>query len=118
MSTFKQKRSVLLVMYRWLNGFYCEMNVKYSLLRQKLTMLFVTKATPIGYIDSKFDIKKQKISKTCLIGYLAFISREWFLIAYGVDTHTHTHVHMHTYRHPHENNFKKPGVRRPSACPV
>ena len=27
-----------------------------------------------------------------MIGYSGFISREWFLIAWGADTHTHTNV--------------------------
>ena len=29
-------------------------------------------------------------------------------------TRTHTHAHTHTYRRFHENNFKKPGTRRPA----
>ena len=42
--------------------------------------------------------KKLKSSRTCLIGYSGFISREWFLIAHG-DGHTDTHT-----------NFKEPGM--------
>ena len=54
---------------------------------------FVTEVS----INSKCLVKKLKSSRTCLIGYLGFISREWFLIALGVDTKTdrhttHTHV--------------------------
>ena len=30
-----------------------------------------------------------------MIGYSGFISREWFLIAWGADTHTQTHTHTH-----------------------
>ena len=76
-------------MYSWLNGIYCEMNSKYSITFDKLTTRFVTKAMSIGYIDSKYHIKKLKSSRTCLIGYSGFISRERFLI---VDTHIHTHT--------------------------
>ena len=62
----KLKRSVLLVVYNWLkNGFYCEMNGKYSitylaLLWQLSTTHFVTKAPPINSIDSKCHTKKLK----------------------------------------------------------
>ena len=51
---------------------------------------FITKAPPIININSKCHIKKLKSSRTCLIGYLDFISREWFLIAWGADTRRHT----------------------------
>ena len=37
---------------------------------------FITKATPIGYIDSKCNISKVISSRSCLIGYSGFISRE------------------------------------------
>ena len=70
-------------------------------------MHFVTKAPPINTIDSKCCTKKLKSSRTFLIGYLGFISCEWFLIAWRADTHTDTH----TYRRPHDINFKKPGAR-------
>ena len=61
---------------------------------------FVTKAPPINSIDRKCRTKKLKSSGTCLIGYSGFISREWFLIAWGVDTHTHAHEHTpHTHTH-------------------
>ena len=43
----------------------------------EFTMGFVTKATPINYVD-KCHIKKLKSRKTCLIGYSGFISHEWF----------------------------------------
>ena len=59
------------------------------------------------YIDSKCHIKKLKSSRTCLVGYSGFFSREQFFIAWGVDTHTHTRIH------PHRSDFKKPGARRP-----
>ena len=36
---------------------------------QEFTTHFITKATPIGYIDSKYHIKKLKGSETFLIGY-------------------------------------------------
>ena len=39
--------------------------------------LCVTKAPSINNIDSKCLIRKLKSSRTCLIGYLGFISREW-----------------------------------------
>ena len=39
-----------------------------------------------------------------MIGYLGFISYEWFLIARVMETHT--------YQCPHESNFKTPGVHR------
>ena len=51
-------------------------------------MRFVTKTTPIGYIDSKCHIKNLKSSKTCLIGYSGLISCQWLLMASGADTHT------------------------------
>ena len=47
---------------------------------------FVTKATPINNINSKYHIKKHR---TCLIDYSGFILCEWILIAWGW-THTHT----------------------------
>ena len=50
-------------------------------------MHFVTKAPPINNIDRKCHTKKLKGSRTCWIGYSDFISREWFLIAWGADTH-------------------------------
>ena len=37
----------------------------------------------ISYIDSKCHIRKLKSTRTCLIGYSDFISREWFFIAWG-----------------------------------
>ena len=52
---------------------------------------FVTKATPISYIDSKCHISKLKTSGICLIGYSGFI-------AWG-QTHKHTHTHAHTHIH-------------------
>ena len=62
-------------------------------------MQFVTRATPIGYINSKCHIKKLKSSRICLIGYLGFILLEWFLIAWEwtyTQTHKHTDVRMKT----------------------
>ena len=59
------------------------------------TTCFVTKAKPISYINSKCHIKTLKSSRTCLIGYLAFISHKWFLIAWG-----QTHPRTHTYQPP------------------
>ena len=51
---------------------------------------FVTKATPIGYIDSKLmPYKKLKGSRTCFIGYSGLISCEWCFIAWGL-THPYT----------------------------
>ena len=58
-------------------------------------MHFVTKAPPINSIDGKCRTKKLKSSRTCLIGYSGFISREWFLIAWG-RAHTETHTQTHT----------------------
>ena len=55
-------------------------------------MHFVTKPTPIGYIDIKCHIKKLKSSKTCLIGCSGFNSHEWFVIAWGANTQTQTHT--------------------------
>ena len=62
---------------------------------------FVSKATPIGYIDSKCHIKRLS-SKTCLIDYSGFIC---IMFRGG-----HTYV-----AHLHRSDFKKPGVCRPSA---
>ena len=31
-----------------------------------------------------------------MIGYSGFISHEWILIAWGVDSHARTHIHTHT----------------------
>ena len=73
----KLKCSILLVLYNWLNGLYRVMNGKYS-----ITLLFFesntqcTKAPPINIIDSKCCTEKLKGSRTCLIGYLDFISYE------------------------------------------
>ena len=41
-----------------------------------------------------------------------FISCEWFLIAWGVDTHTHTHTRTHTHANTHSDfpDKKKPGA--------
>ena len=67
---------------------------------------FITKAPPINSIDSKCHIERLKSSKTYLIGYYSdFISREWFLIAWGW---THTRACTHT-DFPDKRNFKKPG---------
>ena len=41
-------------------------------------------------------VQKLKSSRPCLIGYSGFISREWFLIAWGADTHTNTHTEVCT----------------------
>ena len=43
------------------------------------TMHFITKATPIGYIDSQCHYRQIESSRTCLIGYSGFISREWYV---------------------------------------
>ena len=61
-------------------------------------------APPISNIDSKCHTKKLKSSRTCLIGYSGFISREWFLIAWG-----RTHTHMHIYR---LRRRKQPGLTK------
>ena len=68
-------------------------------------MCFVTKAMPIGYIDSKCHISKVKGSRTCLIDYSDFISREVFHSLGGGHTHTSTHTDF-----PDKSNFKKPGA--------
>ena len=70
-------------------------------------MRFVTKAPPISNIDDKCHIKKLKSSKTCLIGYSGFFSREWFLIAWGADTHIHTDVRTKTMS---RNQVRRPSV--------
>ena len=44
-----------------------------------------------------------------MIGYSGFISREWFLIAWGQTHKTHIQMHKHT-DFPNERNFKKPGA--------
>ena len=75
----KLKPSVLLVMYNWLNGFYCVMDGKYSitlLFFGRKTTRYVTKAPPINSIDSKCRTEKLKGSRTCLVGYLDFLSRK------------------------------------------
>ena len=54
---------------------------------------------PINSIDSRCCIKKPESRITCITGYSGFISRELFLMAWGVDTHTHTHTHTHTNTH-------------------
>ena len=82
MPTFKTEALLLLVMYCWLNTFYCEMNGKYSITLAEIhDTPFVTKDILISYINSKCHIMKLKSSRTCLIGYSGFISREWILIA-------------------------------------
>ena len=50
-------------------------------------MHFITKATPIGYIDIKCHIIKLKSSETCLIGYLGLITCD----SLEADTQTHTY---------------------------
>ena len=94
----KLKCSVLLVMYNWLNGFYRVMKGKYSITllffgSYTMQMRFVTKAPPINSIDSKCHTKG---SRTCLIGYSDFISRELLSIAQG---RTHTQTRTHTDNH-------------------
>ena len=68
--------------YNWLNGFYCERMANTALpcssLAVTLAMHFVTKAPPINSIDSKCHIKKLKSSRTYLIDYSDFISRDGF----------------------------------------
>ena len=101
----KLKRCILLVMYNWLNGFYCVMSSKYS-----ITLLFFgsnsRRASLLRPRSSIVSIascctKKLKSSRTCLIGYTGFISHEWLLIAWGAHTHTHKHKHTHTHTHTH-----------------
>ena len=69
-SVFSVLYSCLLMINEWLIQHYA------SLLRQKLTTCFVTKATPIDLIDGKCYIKKLKSSRTCITAYSAFISRK------------------------------------------
>ena len=53
---------------------------------------FVTKAMPIGYIDSKCHIKRLKSTKTCLIGYSLHIMQ---LVIHGLGGgHTHIRTEM------------------------
>ena len=63
---------------------------------------------PIGYINSKWHISNPKSNRTCLIGYLGFISRKYVWPGGGhtqihtrmhARTRTHTHTHTHTYTH-------------------
>ena len=80
----KLKCFVLLLMYRWLNGFYCVMNSKYTITlaaTHDTLHCYVRPHLRINSIDSKCCTKKLKSSKTYLIGYSGFISHEWFLIA-------------------------------------
>ena len=76
---------------------------------------FVTKAPPINNINSKCYTEKLKGSKTCLIGYSDFISREQYLIAQVVDTHRHRHTNTRTYRLPRQKQFQEtrraPGLK-------
>ena len=94
----KLKCSVLLVMYNWLNGFYCEMNDK---------LLFFGSNSLLGprlnIINSKCHANKLKCSRSCLIGYSDFVSFNSLGDGY-TDTHTHTDF-------PGKSNFKKPGDR-------
>ena len=68
-----------------------------------------------------------KSSRTCLIGYAGFISREWFLIAWGwththmythtcththTCTYTHTHAYTHTHIHTHTLTYQLPGHKQ------
>ena len=69
---------------------------------------FVTKATPISYIDNKSHIEKLKSIWTCLIGYSDYISSEWFY-SLGVGTHTNKQTNTHT-NFPDKSYFKKPGI--------
>ena len=55
-------------------------------------MRFVTKATPIGYIDIASIIEA---NLKAIVGYSDFISREWFFITWGW-THTHIQTHILT----------------------
>ena len=59
-------------------------------------MRFVTKATPIGYIDSKCHIKRLKSSKTYLIGFQDSHHATSYSWSRGW-THTHTHIHTNTH---------------------
>ena len=61
-------------------AYYCEMNDKYSIILHFFNSDLCTKAIPIGYIDRRAKLKS---SRTCLIGYLVFISCEWFFITWG-----------------------------------
>ena len=72
---------------------------------------FITKAMPIGYIDSKIYNYKQTekaVAKICVIDFSGFLSSKRFFIAWGqagrqagrqADTHTRTHAHAHTHTH-------------------
>ena len=72
-------------------------------------MHFVTKATPISYINRKCHTKKlMKSNRTCLIGYSDFISHEWFLIAWVAYIQTNTDTDFLD-----NSNFNKPGVCAP-----
>ena len=82
-NSYKLKCSVLLVMYSWLNGFYCEMNGQCG-----ITLLFfgsnsqrilLLRPRPSVILIASVIIKKLKGSGACWIGYSGFISHEWFL---------------------------------------
>ena len=48
-----------------------EWQIQHHLALLQLMTRFITKATPIGYIDSKCYTSKLKNNRTCLIGYSA-----------------------------------------------
>ena len=87
------------VLYKWLNGFNCEMNDNYN----SITLLDLLGrnsrcASLLMPCPSKISIRKCHIKKlrTCLIGYSGFIACDGFNNL-GVGTHTcmQMHVRMH-----------------------
>ena len=92
-------------------------NTALPLLWQEFMMCFITKVKHISYINSKCHIKKLKSGRTYLIGYSGFISREWFLIAWGY-THTRMHAHAHTHARTHINFLDKSNFKKPGTCLV
>ena len=72
---------------------------------------YVTKATPIHFIDGKCNIKQLKAGKsrkTCLTNYKQPKSHHIMPLVITALGGRHTHRHTHTYQCVNENDFKKP----------
>ena len=82
-------------------------------------MHYVTKATPINFIDGKCHIKQLKAGKsrkTCLTNYTQPISHHMMPLVITALEGRHIHRHTHTYQRMNKNDFKEPHKWPSAVC--